>query len=100
MLQDRAQRSVSAGYAKQKWITFCEDLIGQGYKINLYEAKTTFSKYVTVMKGGKEYKVRFSNHKPNRSKELGGDCDFFVGVTNTGVRTTDDAMEAVRKYFK
>ena len=35
--------------------------------------------------------MRFSDHKPNREKELTGDCDFFVGRTNTGVRTTEDA---------
>lgn len=98
-LEFRAERSISAGYSKQKWVEFCEKLLEYNYELSLYEAKETVSKYVTVRKHNKEFLVRFSNHKPNRSRESNGDCDFFVGRTHTGVRTTIDALNAVYNYF-
>jgi hypothetical protein len=70
-----------------------------GFTLTLYEARHTLSKYVTVSDGQSEYKVRFSNHRPNKGRELNGDCDFFVGVTHTGWRTTDHALEAVAEHF-
>jgi|JI7StandDraft_1071085.scaffolds.fasta_scaffold145277_5 hypothetical protein len=86
-------------YPKQKWIEFCETLMAEGYTLSLYEARATVSKYITVRSQGKAFKVRFSNHKPIKGKEMAGDCDFFVGRTHTGVRTTGDALIAVREFF-
>lgn len=97
---DILQYRISQKYGKAKWIEFAEDLLHNGYKVSLYEAKTTFSKYLTIEKGNKKFKVRFSNHRPNINKELENDCDFFVGVTNFEVHTTKDALNAVRNYFK
>lgn len=94
------QHKTSPKFGKAKWIEFAEELLHNGYKVSLYEAKTTVSKYLTVEKGNKKFKVRFSNHKPNRLKELKNDCDYFVGVTNFEVHTTKDALIAVRNYFK
>lgn len=100
LLQARAERSIKAGFTKQKWVEFCETLMADGYRLNLYEARTTFSKYITVRrKGAKPFKVRFSNHKPIMRRELEGDCDFFVGVTNLGVTTTQDALKVVKEHF-
>jgi hypothetical protein len=99
-LQQRAERSTSKGYAKQKWISFCEALLSDGYRLSIYEARQTFSKYITVHgRGAKPFKVRFSNHRPIAARERAGDCDFFVGVTNLTITTTDQALAAVRSHF-
>lgn len=90
---------VSAKFGKQKWISFCEKFVEDPrFKITLYEARKTFSKYITFHYKDKTYKVRFSNHKPMRRRENEGDCDFFVGVTHLNISTTDDAIKAVSKW--
>ena len=95
-LDKRSNSCVAKGFSKQKWISFCEDLLVRGFTLELYEARKTFSKYITI---NGSYKVRFSNHKPIYARELNKDCDFFVGVSNTGARNTQDALEAVEKHF-
>ena len=91
---------VSSEFGKQKWIIFCETMMHYGFTLRLYEARKTYSKYVTVLDAGKEFKVRFSNHRPIYRREVNGDCDFFVGRTNLGVTTTGDAIEATLKHFQ
>lgn len=94
---------VSKEFGKQKWIEFCEILIGEGFSCSLYEAKKTFSKYITVtadMQPYKYFRVRFSNHKPTKTRENQKDCDFYVGVGNNGTYTTQDALKAVREFFE
>lgn len=87
---------VKAGYPMTKWIYFCTTMIKAGFTCYVYEARQTNSKYVTVTDGGYfSVKIRFSDHKPIYQRELAGDCDFFVGVTHTGVRTTEDAIDYV-----
>jgi hypothetical protein len=88
-------------WPKSKWIIFCEVMIDLGFVVKVYRARKTKSKYCTVTRAGdhRKFKVRFSDHKPIRSRELNGDCDFFVGVTHTGVRTTQCAINAVCKHF-
>jgi hypothetical protein len=98
-LDARAQRALAAGYAKQKWISFCERVMGAGLKVSLYEARATVSKYITVSDGRRQFKVRFSNHRPIKAREADGDCDFFVGVCNSITTTTDQAADAVRQFF-
>lgn len=101
-LEERAKRSEKLGLTKQKWIQFSEYFLKKGYVLEFYEAKETYSKYITVTHikaPGRRYMVRFSNHKPSRVRELKKDCDFFVGVTHTGTRTTREAALAVLKYF-
>lgn len=90
---------------KRKWMEFAECLLKQGYTLKLKEAVSTVSRYILVFKPGvKQYfKVRFSNHKPNKHREMGrvfNDCDFFVGVTHKGYTTTTDALLAVDNFFK
>ena len=94
------KQKTSKKYGKQKWIIFAEELLNKGFKVSLYEARRTFSKYLTVEKDGKYFKVRFSNHKPIKERELNNDCDFFVGVTNYKVTTTEDALKAVYTFFE
>lgn len=98
-LDDRARAAISKGYPVQKWILFCKCMLSKGFDVYLYEARRTFSKYVTIKRGEKSYKVRFSNHKPIKQREINNDCDFFVGVTHTGVRTTRMAYYSVLEYF-
>ena len=76
----RAAHSAYYGYKKQKWIEFCEVMLAEGYQVSLYEARETVSKYVTVTDPilGVGFKVRFSNHKPIKQREVERDCDFFV----------------------
>lgn len=99
-LKSRADGLAARGYSKPKWIGFCEDVLAAGLQASLYEARRTFSKYVTVTNGrGKSFKVRFSNHKPIKSREAAGDCDFFVGVTNKTVTRTEQALAATFSHF-
>lgn len=91
---------MNAGFSKPRWITFCEDMMQRGFQVKLYEAKRTVSKYVTVIGPcGREFKVRFSDHKPIMRREVEGDCDFFVGVTNLGVTNTTHAIMETLMFF-
>lgn len=95
----RAERLALMGYRKPRWVEFCEFTLRAGWTVSLYEARHTRSKYITVSDGRRSFKVRFSDHKPIKHREIGGDCDFFVGVTHLGVTTTGDAVRAVRAFF-
>lgn len=99
-LKARVERVIQLGYSKQKWVEFCEAMLSHGFTLELYEARRTFSKYITVISGGMRYKVCFSNHKPIKDRELAGDCDFFVGRTHLGVSTTAQAIQATIKHFE
>lgn len=100
-LKQRENLAASCGFVTPKWVIFSKILMEEGFSVSLYEAKKTPSKYITVMRKGvmKCVKVRFSNHKPIHARELSGDCDFFVGVTNLGTTNTDDAIKFVRREF-
>lgn len=99
-LNSRAAGLVKAGFPVSRWIEFSLAMLNSGYKISLIAAKTTKSKYIHVYKFGKCFKVRFSDHKPSHKAEIiDKNCDFFVGVTRTGVRTTQDAIKAVNDFF-
>lgn len=89
----------SKKYGKSKWIVFSETLLNLGYDLTLYEAKETLSKYIYVSMDDKAFKVRFSDHKPSRKQELDNDSDFYVGISNFGVQTTNNALTAVEEYF-
>ncbi|MBB4235076.1 hypothetical protein [Rhizobium esperanzae] len=95
----RTARANALGYGKPRWVEFCEVALRRGLDVYLYEAKRTFSKYITLRMGGLAFKVRFSDHKPIPAREARNDCDFFVGVTNTNVTTTGDAVRAAMKHF-
>lgn len=87
------------GYPIPKWVDFCAQMVDLGFHVTFIDAKSTVSKYVYVSKGVKVFKVRFSNHKPNPRDERKKTSDFYVGVSNFGVTTTEDAIKAIKKYF-
>jgi hypothetical protein len=97
---DHRYGRIADKYPKQKWIVFCEEMLRQGYDVFLYEATQTVSKYITVKKSRRIFKVRFSDHKPIKHRESSGDCDFFVGRTNISVTTTDQAIQAVIEFME
>jgi hypothetical protein len=102
-LADRTERLQASGYDVPKWMLFCATLLQEGYTCLLYEARDTYSKYITVThehSDARAYKVRFSNHKPSWWREQNNDCDFFVGVSHKKVTTTQQALEAVRNHFQ
>lgn len=99
-LKERSELAERGGWEEPKWIGFCRTLIAAGFYMSLYEAKETRSKYITVKRGEKSFKVRFSNHRPSRSQEEAGDSDFYVGVANHVTHTTADALKAVADFFK
>lgn len=85
------------GWPIPKWIQFAQILLGNGWSVDLYRSKTTLSKYLFISHGGKEYKIRFSNHKANKDNEDNMDCDFYVGVGNNGVITTEELIQIILK---
>ncbi len=84
-------------YLVPKWIQFSEELIKNEWIVKLHRAKTTVSKYLYIFKNNLEYKIRFSNHKANKEKEFSNDCDFYVGIGNRGVITTEQLLEIIKK---
>lgn len=96
----RRARLMGMGYPVSQWLLFCELMLKDGYKVTVKETPHTKSKYVRVHGAGDtHYQVRFSDHKPNKGRELAGDCHFFVGYTHTGVRNTNMAITATKEYF-
>lgn len=87
------------GWPVPKWIVFCEKMIDAGWKVSLYRAKTTVSKYIYIHKEKNVLKIRFSNHRANVFKELNGDCDFYVGIGNNGVITTEQLIDLLNKKY-
>ena len=85
------------GFPIPKWITFSKILIQDGWTVKLFRSKSTYSKYLYVSKNGFKYKVRFSNHKANRFQESKKDSDFYVGVGNSGVLTTEELLKKLIK---
>jgi competence CoiA-like predicted nuclease len=84
-------------YPTPKWMQFSLDMLERGYEVRYYDAVHTVSKYVYVKnkKNGIEVKVRFSNHKPNATTESSKDSDFYVGISNGGVITTEQVIPLV-----
>lgn len=84
-------------YQTPKYLLFILEMNNLGFRVGLKEAKTTFSKYVLIEKGTQKYKIRFSNHRSKLSRELEQDCDFYVGVGNLGVITTEQVIEQIKE---
>lgn len=99
-LGQRTAMLLGMGFGKTKWIEFCETMLARGYSMTLYEALETRSKYITVRRDNKEYKVRFSNHPPIKAREVAGDCDFFVGKTHLATTNTSQAIMATLQFFE
>lgn len=80
-------------YKPPKYFEFIKTMILNGWTVKLYTAGV--SKYIFVIKGMHIYKIRFSNHKPIREKELENDCDFYVGITHLQASTTEQVIEKI-----
>jgi len=100
-LDARAKYSIDNGYSVQKWIQFCRVMMDEGFRVNVHEAQTTFSKYIVITdpKGHRKFKVRFSNHRPNKQAENRDDSDFYVGVANNKTTTTEQAITATLAHM-
>lgn len=95
-LEHREENARDNGYPTQKWILFCKLMISY-CQVELYESKSTVSKYVTLSRNKQKLKIRFSNHPANRMKEEIQDSDFYVGRTTKGVFNTQHAIDFVFK---
>lgn len=84
-----------------KWIEFCEHFISNpNLKMFLYESASTNSKYIYVNFKNKTFKVRFSDHKPNKRSENTQDSDFYVGITNLKITNTEMAKKALADWIQ
>lgn len=102
-LRQRHDSNVKAGYSNMaKWIEFCFVLLEKGYCVWVTESLSTKSKYVYIAETvrGNRYKVRFSDHRPNKWAEQQNDCDFYVGIGHRGTNTTLGAIRSVDLFFK
>lgn len=84
-------------YPTPKYLTFIRNMLEDGWAVKLYTSGV--SKYVFCLKGEHLYKVRFSNHKPRVDKELEEDCDFYVGISNLAVNTTEEIEKILKQNF-
>jgi len=84
-------------YPTPKWLLFVQSLLLTGWIVGVHKAETTHSKYVYIRKDKKRYKIRFSNHRPSKKKELYGDADFYVGISNLNVTTTEQVLQEINK---
>lgn len=85
----------------QKWVAFSRTMLFYGYDVFLYEPKHTNSKYIRVVDHNDTvFKVRFSDHKPNKYKEESKDCDLFVGVSHLNTVRTEKAIQITLDFFK
>lgn len=98
-LEGRKAALKAKGFPVSKWIIFAERMLARGFEVRVHAARSTRSKYVYVIRDDRRFKVRFSNHPPNRHVESRKDSDFYVGVSNTRTTTTFDAIRAVEEFF-
>jgi hypothetical protein len=98
-LNDLKPGYIKSGYEVPKWIQFSENMIRLGCVVELIRSKSTVSKYLYISRGNKNFKVRFSNHKPNKYMEREEDCDYYVGVRNKGCMTTEQVIEDLKTKF-
>lgn len=93
-LESRSRRAESSGYDKPKWVEFCEAMLLRGYTVELREAASSVSKYLTIWNMGRKFTVRYSNH--GATPIPGDPVDFFVGKNPKLHRTTNtqQAIEA------
>ena len=91
---------INAGYSVPKWVKFSEIMINHGWECYAYESKSTHSKYIYISKGKQHYKIRFSNHRPNKNVQRQNDSDFYVGVSNGNqVLTTEELIEKLTTHL-
>jgi len=83
-------------FGAPKYLRFNLRMLREGWRVRLYVPKSSnISKYVFVYKGERIYKIRFSNHKPIIKRELDNDCDFYAGISNLKVMTTEQIAKII-----
>lgn len=82
-------------YNTPKYLLFMKEMADNGWKVKLYVARV--SKYVFLIKGEDVIKIRFSNHRPLLYKEEENDCDYYVGVSNKQITTTEELTKKLLK---
>jgi hypothetical protein len=88
------------GYDEPKYVQFGRTMLGEGFEVWLHESLSTASKYLYVRFGGREFKVRFSNHKPRFGDQRIGDCDFYVGHSHGRITNTKQAINATIRALR
>lgn len=97
---EKYERRRNKKFPRPKWMEFAATLLTyseQGVSLKLYDARTTVSKYLYVIRGDKTVKVRFSNHLPANQKILANDSDYYVGVSQAGIIRTEEVIPKVLK---
>ncbi len=94
------KKRVDPKYKIPKYIIFCEEMISSGFTVTLLRSRSTVSKYVFVKYNNISIKVRFSNHRPTKSKQDTNDSDFYVGISNYGCITTEELIPIVKNILQ
>lgn len=100
-LQDWMAAYQRKGYGVSKWMLLAQTLLDEHYNLTLYDAKDRASRYLRVTRNGHPvmFKVRFLTGQ-HRFDAVVLDCDTFVGITDAGARSTEDALAQIRAAFK
>lgn len=94
----RIQSYSGTSFEAPKYLRFILRMLREGWRVKLYIPHSNkISKYVFVYREGKIFKIRFSNHKPIIQKELDNDCDFYAGISNLRVMTTEQIAKIILK---
>lgn len=92
----RISRYAKTQYNAPKYLKFILRMLREKWEVRLYIPRSNkISKYVFVSKGDKIFKIRFSNHKPIVQRELDNDCDFYAGISNLNVMTTEQIAKTI-----
>lgn len=88
-------------YPTPKYLSFAYTMILKNWKVSIYEAKV--SKYIYCVYDDLIFKIRFSNHKPTYTRENENDSDFYVGISNLQVSTTEQIIQSLtekREFYE
>jgi len=86
-------------YSTPKFLLFIRDMVKKGWEVRLHTVKV--SKYVFVYRDNLIFKIRFSNHKPIRSKQFQRDSDFYVGISHKGkALLTEDVAQIITQKWE
>lgn len=101
-------RYENSKYGCPKWVLLIERLIQHNkvrkwkFRIYIYDAKSTNSKYITVVRGEDTFTIRISNHSASSFNFRNRPCDFYVGKHDFSDKwyTYKDAYNATLSHFK
>jgi len=85
-------------YSTPKYLYFIQNMIKKGWSARLHQVEV--SKYVFVYRSNTIFKIRFSNHKPIKWKQMRKDCDFYVGISHQGkALLTEDVINLITEEW-